>query len=121
MALALLAVLLRGIVPAGAMPAAFVLGPDGTMPVVICAGGFAKTVWIDADGKKVDVPPGATGGHHHSPCVFCGFAVAVPEPIPVVVAATVETVAPRAVPRRAPIAHAQTLGLLPDSRGPPVS
>jgi hypothetical protein len=118
--LALLAVLVRGVVPVGAMPAALSSqGSDGSWPIVICASGFSKTIWLDENGNKVDPPAGEESAHLSSPCAFCGLAVGLPDHAPVIASALVETIAVAATPCEAPLAHAQTLFQLPDSHGPP--
>jgi hypothetical protein len=118
--LALLAVMVRGVVPVGAMPAALSAnGPDGSWPVVICASGFSKTIWLDENGNKVDPPPGEEAAHISSPCAFCGLTVGFPDHAPVILAAQIESTATVATPCEAPLAHAETLHLLPDSHGPP--
>jgi hypothetical protein len=89
------------------------------LPIVICASGFSKTIWLDENGNKVDPPPGAESAYISSPCAFCGLTVALPDHAPVIASALVETIAVAATPCEAPLAHAQTLFQLPDSHGPP--
>ena len=116
-ALALAAMLLRGIVPLGAMPLSGAPASDGLFPIAICASGFAKTVWVDAQGQPVDPPPGEARDHASSACPFCAFSMGAPAlasvPLPRFVITVASTVAPFTA------APARTLAFLPDSHGPP--
>lgn len=110
--LALLAVVLRGLVPMGFMPAAHA---EAGTPFVICSGTDIQTIYLDEDGQ----PAPADASHDaSSPCVFAfaplAFEPFLPDMVPVAVAET-------SVPGAAILATARPLAaLLPwAARAPP--
>jgi hypothetical protein len=87
-AIALLAMLVRAIVPAGYMLAGADTGQGRYLTVEMCEGHAAKVVDLDT-GKQVDpskLPGKADGKSSHAPCVFASTAsvataVAIAEPV----------------------------------------
>lgn len=115
--LALLAMLLRGVVPVGAMPLAAPGAGDGIFPIAICASGFAKTVWLDANGQPVHPPAGEARDHADAPCAFCASSIGAPAEAAAPLAIFLEMAMPKAAPVVA--VPARALAFLPDSHGPP--
>ena len=66
--LVLIAVAIRGLVPAG-----FMFAPDaiGGFQIVICTGSGSKLITLDETGNPIEDHHGAD---HSSPCIFCSSA-----------------------------------------------
>lgn len=79
-AIALLAVLVRAIVPAGYMIAQADTGSGRYLTVQLCDAHKTPVEVIDLDtGKRVDVSKLPTKSQQqHAPCVFCGAATMAP-------------------------------------------
>ncbi|MFM2041821.1 MAG: hypothetical protein RLY86_397 [Pseudomonadota bacterium] len=68
-------VLLRSLIPVGLMPDLGRLA-EGSFPLVICAGGMERTIWVDLDGNPVEAEK---PGHLDTLCLFGGLPpLAVP-------------------------------------------
>ena len=112
--LAMLAVLVRGLIPTGWMPAS---DGAGGMRVVICTGTGAHSAVFSRDGKPVKQTPRAA-----ATCAFAATASA-PPPEPVATAAgpaialVAETVAYAGTPVRLTLAR----NAWPPAQGPPFS
>ena len=96
-AIALLAMLVRAIVPAGYMLAEADTGQGRYLTVEMCEGHAAKVIDLDT-GKQVDpskLPGKAKGDGKGAPCVFAATAsfatpIAIAEPVQFVVSHDVE-------------------------------
>jgi hypothetical protein len=74
--LLLLAVLLRGMVPAGFMPDLDAL-KRGVFAISVCSGGAYKDILVDAEGVPVEAPA-SPGGDHHGDEAPCWYAASSP-------------------------------------------
>jgi disulfide bond formation protein DsbB len=114
-AVLLLAVLLRGIVPAGWMPA---LGPEGPQ-LVICTAERAVAAPADWDAAAGHEVPAQSGDHE--PCAFAGLGVSM-LPMAIGISVGYALVAIVSAPPTGPPAPTRGLGhhFLPPAQAPPV-
>lgn len=126
-AIALLAMLVRAIVPAGYMLAQADTGQGRFLTVEMCEGHAARVIDLDT-GKQVDpsklpgkAPGKADDKSKHAPCVFASIAsvatpVAVAEPVEFVATQDVGFIVDRSIRPGRGIAAPP-----PPSTGPPIS
>jgi hypothetical protein len=112
--LLIVALALRGLVPAG-----FMLAPaaDGTFSVVVCTVHGPVVVDVDRDGQPVKPGPGSAGAL----CVFAASAPAVAAlALPELPRPALAGIADRQKPLRETLVS-RSIRALPPARGPPVA